>query len=83
MITNMQLLTYETYYLDYLYSNRNFTAVFLRYRWLHGTDTLPVTVWPYTVVYSYSVQPYCLKWQFKCPRLLKWPWEPFCEMYSI
>ena len=46
---------YETYYLDYPYSNRNFTAVFLRYQWLHGTDTLPVTVRPYTVVYGYGV----------------------------
>ena len=38
--------------------NRNFTARFLRYRWLHGTDTLPVMVRPYTVVYGYGTQPY-------------------------
>ena len=49
---------YKTYYLNYPYSYRNFTAVFLRYRWLHGTDTLPVTVRPYTVVYGYGAQPY-------------------------
>ena len=49
---------YKTYYLDYPYSYRNFTAVFLRYRWLHGTDTLPITVRPYTVVYGYGAQPY-------------------------
>ena len=55
MITNMPLLMYKTYYLDYPYSNRNFTAVFLIYQWLHGTDTLPVTVRPYTVVYGYGV----------------------------
>ena len=42
MITNMPLRTYETYYLDYLFSNRKFTAIFLTSRRLHGMGTVPV-----------------------------------------
>ena len=42
MITNMPLRTYETYYLDYPFSNRKFTAVFLTSQRLHGTGTVPI-----------------------------------------
>ena len=57
MITNMPLWTYETYYLDYLFSNRKFTAVFLTSQRLHGTGTVPVPWKPYTIVYSDGAQP--------------------------
>ena len=54
----MPLLMYKTYYLDYLYSNHNFMAVFLRSQKLHSTDTLPIMVQLHTVVYGYGTQPY-------------------------
>ena len=58
MITNMPLQTYETYYLDYLFSNHKFTAIFLTSRRLHSTGTVPVPWKPYTVGYGDGVQPY-------------------------